>query len=41
MDQIVNQKAAGYVQWDFGDTVYPITLRDMSAPDTGRVKAWR
>jgi hypothetical protein len=39
--RIVEQKATGYVQWDFGDTVYPITLRDMSSPDAGRVKAWR
>jgi hypothetical protein len=39
--QVVNQKATGYVQWDFGDTVYPITLRDMSSQDAGRVKVWR
>lgn len=39
--KVVNQKASGYVQWDFGDTVYPITVRDMSSPDAGRVKAWR
>jgi hypothetical protein len=39
--RVVNQKATGYVQWDFGDTVYPITLRDMSSPDAGRVMAWR
>jgi hypothetical protein len=41
VSRVVNQKATGYVQWDFGDTVYPITLRDMSSPDAGRVKAWR
>jgi hypothetical protein len=39
--KVVNQRTNGYVQWDFGDVVYPITLRDMSSPDAGRVKAWR
>jgi hypothetical protein len=39
--KIVGQRSLGYVQWDFGDEVYPITLREMSAPDSGRVKAWR
>jgi hypothetical protein len=39
--QVVDQKPNGYVQWDFGDPIYPITLRDMSPSDAGRVKAWR
>jgi hypothetical protein len=39
--EIANQRSNGYVQWDFGDRVYPITLRELSAPDSGRVKAWR
>jgi hypothetical protein len=39
--KIVSQRLHGYVQWDFGDSVYPMTLRQLSAPDSGRVKAWR
>ncbi len=41
VQRIVGQKTQGYVEWDFGDEVYPITLRDLSPPDSGRVKAWR
>lgn len=36
---VVTQAASGEVDW--GRPVYPITLRNMSAPDDGRVKAWR
>jgi hypothetical protein len=39
--RVVEQKSCGYIQWDFGDHVYPITLRDRSSTDSGRVKAWR
>lgn len=39
--QIVDQKPYGYIKWDFGDVLYPITLRDMSPPESGRVKLWR
>jgi hypothetical protein len=41
VSKIVSQRSHGYVQWDFGDEVYPITLRQLSMPDSGRVKAWR
>jgi hypothetical protein len=41
VDKIVKQRSSGYIRWDFGDDVYPITLRDLSAPESGRVKAWR
>ncbi len=39
--RIVHQPAYEYVEWDFGDGVCPILLRDISRPDSGRVKAWR
>lgn len=41
VQRIVRQDRVRYVQWDFGDDVIPITLRDPSDPDSGRVKAWR
>jgi hypothetical protein len=41
LEKIVLQKSLGYVPWDFGDALYPITLRTMSDADSGRVKAWR
>jgi len=39
--QVVEQRANGEVHWDIAEILYPITLRDMSAPDDGRVKLWR
>lgn len=39
--QVVEQRPNGEVHWDMGDILYPISLRDMSAPDDGRVKLWR
>jgi hypothetical protein len=39
--KIVKQRPFGFVEWDFGDDIYPITLREMSPSDSGRVKAWR
>jgi hypothetical protein len=41
LEKIVLQKSQGYVQWDFGDSLYPITLRTMSDANSSRVKAWR
>ncbi len=41
ISKIVEQDAYAHVDWDIGDYLYPITLRDMSAADSGRVKAWR
>jgi hypothetical protein len=41
VNMIVGQKPHGFIQWDFGTDIYPITLRDMSHPESGRVKAWR
>lgn len=41
IEETVAQRRHGYVRWDFGEVLYPITLRDFSAPDSGRVKAWR
>lgn len=41
VNRVVTQKAYGYVQWDYGHSLYPITLRDMSPSETGRVKLWR
>jgi hypothetical protein len=39
--KIVDQKQSGFIEWDFGLSIYPITLRDLSDPQSGRVKAWR
>jgi hypothetical protein len=39
--KIVGQQSHGYLEWDFGDDLYPITLRQLSSPESGRVRAWR
>lgn len=41
IEQIVAQKAGGTVDWDYGTSLYPFTLRTLSSAQDGRVKAWR
>lgn len=38
---IVAQSPLDHVDWDFGQQLHPLTLRDLSDAESGRVRAWR